>query len=217
MTVLGDLPGSLWKYYEAGGLVMHPITLCSLVALTVIVYKLIVLRGARAGTAALTRRVRAALLDGRIGEALDACRADDRPVALTLRAGLLKHGAPRDEIERAMESAALAVISHLERYQGLLAGITGFTPLLGFFGTVVGMILAFDTVAEQGLSNPGLVARGLSTALYTTAWGLIVAFVTKPFHDFFAGRIAACGRDMELAANVLLETFSEMERMGSRA
>jgi biopolymer transport protein ExbB len=89
--------------------------------------------------------------------------------------------------------------------------VTSIAPLLGFLGTVVGMILAFDVVAEQGLNDPPAVARGISVALITTAWGLIVAFVTQPFYHYFLSRVASYSRQIETAANVLLETLDEME------
>ncbi len=209
--------GSLFQRYLEGGLAMHPITACSLVAAAAIVYKLLVFRRVRRGGGGLALQVRALLLDGRVAEAVDACRRDGGPVGLVLRAGLVKHGASREEIERAMESVAAGEIGHLERYQGLLAGIVGFAPLLGFLGTVFGMIGAFDRIAEQGLGHPGLVAQSVSTALLATAWGILVAAVTKPFHDWFASRIASCARNLEIASGILLETFHEMERMGTAA
>lgn len=209
--------GSLFQRYLDGGLAMHPITACSLIAAATIVYKLLVFRRVRRGGGGLALQVRALLLDGRIAEALDACRRNGGPVGLVLRAGLVKHGASREEIERAMESVAAGEIGHLERYQGLLAGIVGFAPLLGFLGTVAGMIGTFDRIAQQGLSHPGPMAQGVSTALLATAWGILVAAGTKPFHGWFASRIAACARDVEIASSILLETFHEMERLGAPA
>jgi biopolymer transport protein ExbB len=217
VDLVSGLPGALWRHYLAGGPAMHPITFCSLLSLTAIVYKLVVFRRARTDTAELLATVRAALLDGRVAEALAACGRHRGPVAVSVKAGLLKHGSPTEVVERAMEHAALGEIGYLERYLPLLASITAVAPLLGFFGTVIGLIVAFDAVAEQGLGNPGVVAQGMSLALHTTAWGLIVAFVTKPFHDYFSGRVSSYAREMEVAACAVVEAFSDMERIGTKA
>ena len=215
MDSVAGLPGSVIRHYLAGGFVMHPITVCSLVAIATIAYKLLVFRRVRRGGAGLALRVRALLLEGRIAEAVESCRSQGGPVGLVLRAGLVKQGASRDEIESAMESVAVGELSHLERYQGLLAGIVGFAPLLGFFGTVVAMIGAFEGIGEQGLVHPGLVGAGISTSLHATAWGLLVALVTKPFHAWFEARTAACARDLEIVSSILLETLQEVARMGT--
>ena len=100
-----------------------------------------------------------------------------------------------------------------QKFLMVLATVTNIAPLIGFFGTVVGMILSFDVIAEHGLNNPGLVAKGISVALLTTAYGLIVAFVTQPFYNYFVGKISAYTRSMETVSNILFETFDEMERM----
>ena len=79
------------------------------------------------------------------------------------------------------------------------------------------MILAFDVIYRQGLGNPALAARGISQALYTTAWGLVVAFITLPFHNWFAAKVTEHARHLEMTAGVLQETFAEMDRMGTKA
>ncbi len=213
MDLVSELPGTLWKHYLAGGPAMHPITFCSLLSLTVIVYKLVVFRRVRMDAEEFLLGIRAALLDGRISEALAACGRRRAPVAVAVKAGLLKHDSPLEAVDRAMEHAAIEEIAYLERYLPLLASITGVAPLLGFLGTVIGLIVAFDAVAAQGLSNPGVVAEGISVALHTTAWGLVVGLVTKSFHDYFSGRVGSYAREMEVAACAVVEAFSEMERI----
>jgi biopolymer transport protein ExbB len=213
VDLVSELPGTLWKHYVAGGLAMHPITFCSLLSLAAIVYKLAVFRRLRMDTGEFLLGIRAALLDGRVSDAVAACGRHRGPVAVTVKAGLLKHGAPLEAVDRAMEHAAIAEIAYLERYLPLLASVTSIAPLLGFLGTVIGLIAAFDAVGDQGLANPGVVAQGISVALHTTAWGLVVALVTKSFHDYFSGRVGSCAREMEVAACAVVESFSEMERI----
>jgi biopolymer transport protein ExbB len=85
---------------------------------------------------------------------------------------------------------------------------------LGFLGTVTGMIRSFEALAEAGLSNPGLVASGISEALITTAAGLFIAIPVQLVYNYFMSRINKFVRDVETATNMLLETFGEMERSG---
>jgi biopolymer transport protein ExbB/TolQ len=78
------------------------------------------------------------------------------------------------------------------------------------------MVLSFDVIAEQGLNNPGAVAKGISQALLTTAYGLIVAFFTQPFYNYFVSKVTTYTREIETTANILFETFDEMDRMGGK-
>lgn len=93
----------------------------------------------------------------------------------------------------------------------MLATIANVAPLVGFLGTVSGMINSFDALARAGLSNPGLVAKGISEALITTAAGLVVAVPTLIMFNYFTAQIGRFVLEMETAANVLLETYAEMD------
>jgi biopolymer transport protein ExbB len=208
---------NLGTLYAAGGWAMHPISVCAFVAIAVVAFKLQQLRAARLDVPSFLAAVRTSLLNGRVKDALDLAGRSRSPVAVLVRAGLLKQGQARSEVEDAMEAVAHYEIGRLEKGLGSLATLANVAPLLGFLGTVWGMIVAFDVVHRQGLANPGAVAGGIAQALVTTAWGLAVALVAVPFHNLFAARVAAQARSMELAASTLLETFSEMERMGTKA
>ena len=212
-----EFTGDLWRHYQEGGPVMHPITVCSLLSISCVIYKLLVFWRLRMDVPAFLGKLRNALLRGNLQEALSICELYRGPVATILKAGILKHGTSRVEIEKTMENAALHEIAFLERYLGLLSTIVSLAPLLGFFGTVVGMIEAFQVVSEMGLNQPSMVAHGIAVALLTTAWGLIVAFITLPCYNFLTSRVSRGVREIEMAANVLIETFDEMERMGTRA
>jgi biopolymer transport protein ExbB len=212
-----DLPHNLLKYYDDGGFVMHFISICSVLAVTTIVYKLVVFRKVRIDTYEMMSRVRAALLKGNVQMGIQAAEEYRGPIAAIIKAGLLKYGTTHDEIEKTMENAAIHEVAYLEKFMMVLATVTNIAPLLGFFGTVVGMISSFDVIAAQGLNNPGMVAKGISVALITTAYGLIVAFVAQPFYNYFTGRVSAYVREIETAANILLETLDEMERMRAEA
>jgi len=209
--------GDLGRIYVAGGPMMHPITACSVVTTAVVLYKLVQYRVLQLDVRGLCGQIRQELLNGRVKEAGELCERRRGPVSSVLHAGVLKIGAPRSEVESAMEATALYELAHLESKLGLLATIANLAPILGFLGTVWGMILAFNVIHAGGLSDPAGVAGAVAQALYTTAWGLIVAALALPFHNYFAGRVAAQSRAMEMAGSVIVETFSEMERMGTKA
>ncbi len=214
MEALTKFGGSLFKYYMDGGMTMHFISVLSVASVTTIIYKLLVFRQVKLNLNEFISKLRGALLKGNIKGAMGVCEEHRGPVASIVKSGLLKYGKPREEIEKTMENAAIHEVAYLEKYLTVLATIANIAPLLGFLGTVVGMILSFDVIAEQGLNNPGAVAKGISVALLTTAYGLIVAFVTQPFYNYFTSKVAAYTRQIETAANILFETFDEMEARG---
>lgn len=215
MDALSRLPGDLLKYYLDGGMVMHFISVLSLFSLTAIIYKIIAFRRVKLNVNDFIAKVRAALLKGNVKGAMEVCEQHRSPVASIVKSGLLKHGQPREQMEKAMENAAIHEVAYLEKYLTVLATIANIAPLLGFLGTVVGMILSFDVIAEKGLNDPGAVAKGISVALLTTAYGLIVAFFTQPFYNYFTSKVAGYTREIETASNILFETIDEMERMGT--
>ena len=213
---MGGFLGDLWKYYIDGGFVMHFISLCSLIGLAVIFYKLIVFRRVKLNLNEFIAQIRSHLLKGDIKGAMQVCEEQKSPIASIVKTGLLKYGQSREQLERSMESAAIHEIAYLEKYLTAIATVTNLAPLLGFFGTVQGMIISFDVIAKAGLNNPGLVAHGISVALLTTAWGLVVAFICQPFYNLFTSKVAAYTREIETTVNILFETFEEMERMGAK-
>jgi len=207
LETLQNLPGDLLKYYIDGGPVMHGITVLSLFSLTTIIYKMIVFRRVKTNVNEFIAKVRSALLKGNVKGAVEVCEQSRSPVASITKSALLKYGQPKEQVEKAMENAAIHEVAYLEKYLTVLATVANIAPLLGFLGTVVGMIVSFDVIAQHGLNNPGLVAKGISVALLTTAWGLVVAFVTH-------SKVAAYTREIETAGNILFETMDEMDRMG---
>ncbi len=212
MDNIVNLPGDLLHYYLEGGAVMHMISFLSLGSVATIIYKLISFRKVKLDLNEFISKVRSSLLKGNVQGAMGVCEEHRGPVAAIVKTGLLKYGKPREEIEKTMENAAIHEVAFLEKYLTVLATIANIAPLLGFLGTVVGMILAFEVIAEQGLNDPGAVAKGISVALLTTAYGLIVAFVTQPFYNFFTSKVSSYTREIETASNILVETFDEMDQ-----
>lgn len=214
---MGDIGGTFMQYMDDGGPVMWFLLAASIIALAVIIERAIALRRARINVNEFLAKIRKALLVNRsVREAVKICEQYRGPVASIMKAGLLKYGQPREDLEKTIENAALYEMGRLERGLVVLATVANVAPLLGFLGTVTGMIRSFDALAEQGLSNPAAVASGISEALITTAAGLMIAIPVQLAYNYFTTRINRFVRDIEAATNMLLETFGEMERGGVR-
>jgi len=202
----------VYTYFIQGGPFMWPILLFSLIALAVIIERFIVFHKAKINVNEFLTKVRKALLVNRnVKEAIKVCEQYRGPVASVVKAGLLRYGHDREDIEKTIENAALYELDRLERRLGILATTANVEPMLGFLGTVSGMIKSFGTLATQGLSNPGAVAAGISEALITTAAGLIIAIPAQLAFNWFTTKVTRFVRDIETASNMLMETFIEME------
>ncbi len=198
-----------------GGIIMWVLVGLSVIALAFIVERFIALWRARINVNEFLQKIRKALIVNRsVLEARKVCEQYRGPVASIMKAGLLKYGQSKEDIEKTIENAAMFEMGRLERGLTVLATIANVAPLLGFLGTVTGMISSFDALAAAGLSNPGLVASGIKEALTTTAGGLAVAIPVQVCYNYFMSRINRFVRDIETAANMLLETFNEMEQGG---
>lgn len=191
---------------------MWPLLIFSLVALTFLVERGIALRRAKINVNEFLSKIRKALLVNRdVRAAIKVCEDYKGPVASVVKAALLKYGHPKEEIEKGIESAAVFESGRLERGLMVLSTTANVAPMLGFLGTVAGMIQSFDTLAAQGLTNPGAVAAGISVALITTATGLTIAIPAQLGYNYFMSRINKFMRDIETSSNMLLETFVEMD------
>lgn len=207
--------GTFWGYMEQGGPVMWPLLAFSVLGLAVAIERFFALRKARVNVNEFLAKVRKALMVNRsLRDAIKICEQYPGPVASVMKAGLLKFGQPKEDIEKTIENAALFEMGRLERGLSVLATTANVAPLLGFLGTVTGMINSFDALAKQGLSNPAAVASGISEALITTAAGLIIAIPVQLVYNYYMTRINKFVRDIETAANMLIETFGEMDRTG---
>lgn len=189
-----------------GGWLMTLIFLCLFILIVLVVERLIVLRRAKANAGALMTQLRGALSRGEINEATSLCDATPGPVASVVKAGLGKHRGSREGVKEAMEGAGRAEIRVLERNLGAIATIAGVAPLLGFLGTVTGMIRAFMKIQVLGGNvNASVLAGGIWEALVTTASGLAVGIPAFIMYNYFVGRVESFGGEMERASAELID------------
>ena len=203
-----------WKLFLAGGPVMVPILLCSILAVGIVIEKLWYFFMISTNTPKLKHEIFDLLKNSRVKEAVVLCEANPSPVAKILKAGILKFGTSRDEIKEAMEDVSLFEIPRLEKRLSALATIANVSPLLGLLGTVTGMTGSFHTIQIRATSNnpvgPGDLAGGIWEALITTVAGLIVAIPSFVAYNYCVSRVNALVLEMERAATELVNFLSQL-------
>ncbi len=207
----------MWELFQKGGPTMWVLAALSVAGLAVIVERLLVLYRARTDTEAFTARIAAALEAQRYDEALEMARRGTGAMARILAAGLERIRRGRTEVEKAIEARGNLEVSKLERGLVFLQAVAKTAPLVGFFGTVSGMIKAFEAMGRAGLGNPANVALGISEALITTAAGLAVAIPAFFCHALFVGKVNRFVMELEEGSIRFLEALEEAEERQAKS
>lgn len=195
----------MWELIKAGGWLMLPIILSSVVAAAIVLERLWTLRSARVAPPSLVGQAWRWIKEGQLDASrLKSMRADS-PLGEVLAAGLANARHGREVMKECIQEAASKVIHDLERYLSTLGTIAAVSPLLGLLGTVIGMIDVFNAVMLQGTGNTAVLAGGISKALITTAAGLTVAIPALFFHRFLVRRVDELVVAMEQEATRLVE------------
>ena len=191
---------------QAAGWPIWPLILCSIAALTIIIERLFSLRSSRIAPASLLDDVlgvtRSSLPGNEVVGKLAASSLLGGVFATGLRSVITEPRISEEALRQSFESAGRIALHRLERYLNTLGTIAAAAPLLGLFGTVIGMIEIFGSQAPAagGATNPQQLAHGISVALYNTAFGLIVAIPSLMFYRYFRGLVDSFQLTMELAA-----------------
>lgn len=194
-----------------GGLVMVPLVLCSLAALTVIVERCFYLRRAGRSPRELLGEVESRLAAGDEEGALEACERTPGAAATVLAAGL-RAQLGGNGAERAMEEQGMAVVPSLSRGLVVLDTVVTAAPLLGLLGTVLGMIRSFHVVAVSGTGHPIGITSGIAEALIATATGLVIAIFSLIGFNYFGDRVKQITAQMELGATRLSNLLDDKGR-----
>jgi len=197
--------------YLAGGFFMHFLLICSIIALVFIIERLWTLSRARVNIKDMMLQVVRALRSEGPTAALQVCQRYRGPVAAVLHAGLLRASRGTDAVEKAIETSGTIEMSFMERGLVALATIANVAPLLGFLGTVSGMISAFAAIAAAEQVSAKLVAKGIQEALITTATGLIIAVPVTIAHSYFVAQIDRFIIEMEEASAELVDEMLDIE------
>ena len=176
---------------------MWPILLLLLAGLGLVGERFYSLNQSQVDSDGFMDSLRGALKSGGSKKAMGVCEGHDGPVSNICKAGLSKVGKGPEQIEKAIENAGSLEMAFLEKNMGWLTAIIAIAPMMGFTGTVAGMIFAFDAIAAANDISPAVVAVGISQALLTTAFGLIVAMIIQIAQNFFSSMIDGMVLDME--------------------
>ncbi len=207
----------LLTLFADGGFMMYPLVLCSLIALGVIIAKAWTLWAAHKDTAKVLAEVDELARAGDIDGAIAAAGSKRGPASAILMAGLRRikgREVGEGEIEQAVSTVGTIELGFLERGLVVLATIANVAPLMGFLGTVAGMILAFASIEAAGSVDPALVAGGIKVALLTTASGLAIAIPVNIGYNFFVTRIDKLIVDMEQGTQAILNVTWDLENAG---
>jgi len=194
------------------GFMRWPLAGCLVLGIVVIILKMISLQVKAAKTRSILKDVDELLTQQQIREALELTRDTDAPAANILYAGLERSEEGTDRVMKAIENQGLIEMSKLESGLVILATLSTIAPLLGFLGTVIGMIIAFQSIEAAGEVEATLVAGGIKVALLTTAAGLAIAIPVSIGHNYFVSFIDGLVIDMEESAQKMVDTLHAMSK-----
>ncbi len=194
----------MFAIIQAAGWPIWPLLLASIIAVALIIERLTALRRAKVAPSGLLQRVVAEYRQKRPNEAAIAELEKQSPLGRVLAAGLRNVGSSREIMKESIEETGRAVTHDLERYLTTLGTIASISPLMGLFGTVVGMIEIFGSQSPTG-TNPLHLAHGISVALYNTGFGLVIAIPSMIFWRHFRALVDSFIIDMEQQAVRLVE------------
>ena len=200
------------QYFIDGGAFMWPILFALLFGLAFAFERAYSLVLSSIDSSKLFEDVSSAMQGGKVQQAVDLCSETRGPVAGVFHAALSRYDRGLEEVEKAMENAGSLEMAFLEKNMIWLNTVITVAPMIGFTGTVVGMISAFDAIKAANDISPAVVAGGISQVLLTTAFGLIVAMIIQFFQNFFVSRIDQLILDMEENSVKLLDSLHSKKK-----
>lgn len=195
------------KFIEGGWEFMSFVLICLILGLAISIERIISLNLATTNTTKLIKKVEDALEDGGPDAALEVCKASRGPVASIFTQGLMRHSEGIEMVEKSIISYGSVEMGKLERGLVWISLFISLAPMLGFMGTVIGMIGAFDAIEAAGDISPSLVANGIKVALLTTVAGLIVAIILQLFYNYCVSKVDSLVNQMEEASIALVDVL----------
>lgn len=209
---VSDQQMNLWDMIVKGGWLMIPIFILSIIAVYIICERFTVIRKASVSPKVFTEKVFSYLQNGNKTAALQECDTEDSPVSRMIKKGIHYSHIPTTELRITMENTANKEIAALEKGLPALATIAGMAPMIGFLGTVVGMVQAFYDMSLAGNNiNITLLSRGIYTAMITTVAGLIVGIIAYLAYNALVSRIDRIAADMENASAEFIDSQYETQ------
>ena len=201
---------SLADLYLAGGWVMYLITLLSFVALYIFIERYLVIKKASKGDANFMNRIKDYMYEGKVDAALQLCRKTNSPQARMVEKGITRLGRPLADVTAAIENVGRLEVHKLEKRFPTLATIAGAAPLMGFFGTVIGMVQAFYEMSQAGSSlDISTLSGGIYTALITTVGGLILGILAYFGYNQLVVKVENVVFQLETTSTEFLDILNE--------
>lgn len=197
----------MFELVQAGGWLMLPIILSSIVAVAIVAERFWTLRRKRILPQGLVSAVIKLDRQNKMSRKQIEEIRESSPLGRVLSSGLANLEHPREIMKQALEETGRQVVLELERFLNALGTIASITPLLGLLGTVIGMIKVFSVITTQGVGDPGILAGGISEALVTTAAGLAVAIPSLMFYRYFRAHVDELALEMEDEALKMVEVI----------
>jgi biopolymer transport protein ExbB len=204
----------MFEIVKAGGIMMGPIILASIVTAAIFLERLWTLQTKRVLPADLTEKVWRWVEQRQIQDKHIVALQQNSPLGKILAAGLANRNRDRAVIREAIEDTGRHVVHELDRFIGTLGTIASLTPLMGLLGTVLGMIRTFNAITTAGIGNPASLAGGIAEALITTAAGLTVAIPALLAYKYLRGRVQMLVVQMEKEATKLVEAIERQSSPG---
>jgi biopolymer transport protein ExbB len=196
-----------------GGVVMIPIFILSVIAVYIFIERMMIIRKATKSPASFMEKIKGLVLNGDITSARLLCGQTDTPIARMLEKGISRIGSPLKNIEASIENVGKIEIYNLEKNLSVLATISGAAPMIGFLGTVTGMIQAFIAIAqEEGTVSPKLLSSGIYEAMITTAAGLIVGIMAYLAYNYLVAQVQKIIYKMEYTSVEFIDLLQEPDR-----
>lgn len=202
------------KFIEGNVGFMSLVALALILGLAFCIERIIYLTLAEVDSRRLMEDIDAKVSEGDIEGAKQLARDTRGPVASVCYQGLLRIHEDIDSIDRSMSSYGQVQLSNLEKGCSWITLFIAIAPSLGFLGTVIGMVMAFDQIQEAGDINPTIVAEGMKVALITTIFGIIVALILQVFYNYILNKIEALTTQMEDSSITLLDSIVKYKRAG---
>lgn len=193
-----------------GGFMMVPIVLSSFIAIYIFFERFLTIKKANQDPAPFMHKVKELVLKGDINGAKLLCSQTDSPVARMIEKGLSRIGSPVKSIEASIENVGKLEIFRLEKNISTLATVAGAAPMMGFLGTVIGMVKAFIAISqEEGSVSPKLLSDGIYTAMVTTVAGLIVGIIAYLAYNYLVSRVQKVIHKMEYTSIDFVDLLQE--------
>lgn len=203
-------------FIDGGPTFMTPILICMILGLGVCIERIITLNLATTNTKKLLSQIEDALSNGGVNAALDVTRNTRGPVASIFTQGLMRYSEGVDMVEKSIVSYGGVEMGKLEKGLIWISLFISLGPMLGFFGTVVGMVQAFDAIEKAGDISPNIVAGGMKVALITTVGGLIVGMVLQVLYNYLVSKIDSLVNTMEDASITLVDLMVKHKLVGGK-